>query len=355
MLLRNYTDTPRCLHSTQTEKKIVINRENLRQYDSFAELEVSDKFQKDCECVYCETDEDCGELWTGSVVAEKSHVSNFHKIHLIIAHCQHDLGWVSAFIEGFDIAEIIIISKCGHTVEGVPKGSKVIRLSNVGRNDHSYAHFMDIVYDANNQKNEAFIFLKDDFDVSNSLQPEAMRTMNKLLLVADTWGFACGRELGARLGLELSTYHYTPVLTRFSMADYERGRIRYNASTTEGKFHSEYENLADYMSSLDYSFPELTQVCYGGNFATTRKSIQRHPTSLWKNIRQSLTRGNNLEEGHFVERSWGGLLANPIKRYQMKALITYSAGITMSTASINGALQCPYNRLVKNLKDLPLN
>ena len=45
-------------------------------------------------------------------------------------------------------------------------------------------------------------------------------------------------------------------------------------------------------------------------------------------LKKSLRRGDNIVEGHFVERSWAGLLTNPLKDYQMTAL-EKAANITL--------------------------
>jgi hypothetical protein len=57
----------------------------------------------------------------------------------------------------------------------------------------------------------------------------------------------------------------------------------------------------------------LWPVCYGGNFAATRGAILQRPRQLWKAMERSLRRGpDSLEEGHFAERSWAGLLGGPL-------------------------------------------
>lgn len=45
---------------------------------------------------------------------------------------------------------------------------------------------------------------------------------------------------------------------------------------------------------------------------------------MWKSAEISLSRGDNIEEGHFMERIWGSLLANPLKSYQIEALRRHS-------------------------------
>jgi hypothetical protein len=51
-------------------------------------------------------------------------------------------------------------------------------------------------------------------------------------------------------------------------------------------------------------------VCYGGTFAAMRSSIRARPHATWAALEQSLRRGDNIEEGHFVERMWGALLTS---------------------------------------------
>ena len=55
----------------------------------------------------------------------------------------------------------------------------------------------------------------------------------------------------------------------------------------------------------------LTPVCYGGNFAA--KATQIYPRKdLWKRMVTSLSRTNDIEEGHFAERAWAGILSYPL-------------------------------------------
>ena len=310
-MFRNDTTSVPCpLLLPETKKIVIVQQTQTRQLE-YSRLEVvaedrPAENQTKCVCVYCDYDQDCGGLWDGSVAdIESRDVPSFKGISLIIAHCLHDLHWIHSFIKGFKIDDIMIFSKCSHPVIGAPEDSRVFNLPNVGRNDHNYARYMNLIYDKHNQDSEVFLFIKDDFHVSNSLQPHSLRSLRELLIITHELGFACGRELGRNpLKLELSTYHYTPLLADFSLSDYERGRKRYNATIVNDEFPSKFENLSDFMNYLDYSFPKLTQVCYRGNFATTRQTIQRHPKSLWYNLEKSLSRANNLEEGHFMERSW---------------------------------------------------
>jgi len=55
----------------------------------------------------------------------------------------------------------------------------------------------------------------------------------------------------------------------------------------------------------------LTSVCYGGNFAVKASQIYAKKDLLGK-MASSLSRGDSIEEGHFAERSWAGILSYPL-------------------------------------------
>ena len=55
----------------------------------------------------------------------------------------------------------------------------------------------------------------------------------------------------------------------------------------------------------------LWRVCYGGAFAATRASIRQTSAASWRSLAASLERGDNIEEGHFMERTWAALLSEP--------------------------------------------
>ena len=56
----------------------------------------------------------------------------------------------------------------------------------------------------------------------------------------------------------------------------------------------------------------LWRVCFGGAFAATRSQIWARRAETWRRLSDALSRGNNIEEGHYSERLWGLLLAPPL-------------------------------------------
>jgi hypothetical protein len=106
------------------------------------------------------------------------------------------------------------------------------------------------------------------------------------------------------------------------------------------QFKSGFENLGSFFLSVlnkddnsgtgqppssSLSAPsKVVQVCYGGIFATTVSNIKRVDSSVWKAAEMALRRGDSIEEGHFMERSWAHLLATPLEPFQINALLEYA-------------------------------
>jgi hypothetical protein len=307
------------------------------------------KKSNECTCVHCLTDEYCGGLWTGDSISGDAHF--FEHITLVISHCLHSLDWLSNFTKGFAIQNTTVISKCNHTVEGVDeKKITIIRLPNVGRCDHSYAHWMtDFVGqnadDENNDLDEkrVVVFLKDDRSDESIHQPGLWRSLQDMLRIASGTGFACGMKPTGYEDSSVSSYHEANVLKRYKMkGSYASEKNLYDKLSTEKEqpFSSKYRNLGVWVSDLGLALPpDLTQVCYAGTFAASAKQIRKQPGTVWDAIERSLSRGNNIEEGHYAERMWATLLSNPLDDYQVAALRSYSHHqILRRRGSVFGAL-----------------
>jgi len=331
---------------------------------------------KDCHCVHCDTDEVCGGLWTGTAVPNRGNAEQFEKIHLLVSHCLHDLHWIADFAKGFNISSITIISKCGKDVIGAPQGSKIVRLENVGRCDHSYAYYLSHLPNYQSNSNlptertpvqigddkEIHVFLKDDRDPSSIHQPGSWRSFHEMLRISSERGFVCGMEPrgfwtknGKRKRVLLSTYHITNRLSRFSMSKYTSlvgfKKVKYdslNQTKEEKPFASGFANFREWQTSIPLKLPQpVTEVCYGGSFAATTQAVKLQTLHVWQAMEKSLSRADNLEEGHFAERSWAGLLSNPIADYQVRALKGYSTEEVFIPSSICGAFAIPRNLRVK--------
>lgn len=61
-------------------------------------------------------------------------------------------------------------------------------------------------------------------------------------------------------------------------------------------------------------------VCYGGGFATTREAVQQIAPETWRAIAESMERADNIEESHYMERTWAALLAPPLTSSEESAI-----------------------------------
>ena len=266
---------------------------------------------------YQATDRDCSEstedqplsaslplekLWVGDVA---NGDGNEQPISLFLNFCQADIAWLNTYLIGHTMNSTTIISKCGNPL---PFGKKMFKriqqmtLPNVGRNDHSIAHIMSMISENPSAfENHIIVFLKDNLKLHQQAKP---RSLSNMIRVAQVNGFGC--FLKPRDGL--SMYHDTATMVHFNVSKY-REKVVTNDNTN---FKSPYANMGAWLDQMDLKLPTpYTSVCYGGSFAVQASRIASIPSAKWKALEQSLSRDGNIEEGHFAERSWSGLLSIP--------------------------------------------
>jgi len=243
---------------------------------------------------------------------------------LVISYCHEDMSWLKPFFNNtIQLQNVIIYSKCkNETLTGyslAPK-PKVISLSNVGRCDHSYAHFMHRMNNNDYMKtisvhenNNHIIFF---FTASRDISIFQYRSIQDMIRITSQSGFSCAVD---HADSSLSYYHDTRVMIKtFSLSEYKEGSVK-----------SKHRNMKKWLQDLeiDHLMPSnYTPVCYCGNFATLASQITKQK-SIWIKIEFSLGRGDNIEEGHFAERSWAGLLSYPLTNEQIKLLESIPSNI----------------------------
>ena len=75
----------------------------------------------------------------------------------------------------------------------------------------------------------------------------------------------------------------------------------------------------------------LLPVCYGGTFAARRHRIARIPRGFWRALEASLSRGDNIEEGHFAERLWAALFAGRLDASDTRRILCASHQVWCSS------------------------
>lgn len=311
---------------------------------NFSLLPAEDPFQ--CKCVACVEDEHCGGLWYGSAVEGPEHEVRA-KIHIVISHCKSDLDWLEDFTAGFVVDSVTVISKCGAEVRGAPEGTDILVLPNVGRCDHTYGYYMSYMLNEKvpeeDREKAVVVFLKDDISAGNLHQDGTWNSFSDMIQIASSErGFACGIkpsyvDSGPNRYF-VSAYHEYETLKDFSMSSYSRNIKGYADDTVH--FLSGFKNIDEWFRSMPGSPEpqEIVQVCYGGVFASSVTNIRSQEPDLWAAITRSLSRGNNIQEGHFAERSWARLLSTPLLPVQLKALAENADGVYLNEAAMHGPL-----------------
>lgn len=262
-------------------------------------------------------------LWTGDVT--NGDPGDLGKFEIVVSHCDKPLHWLQVFVQGHSIDSITIYSKCGNPVEGAPTGSKIITLPNIGRCDHTYASWMaqmppvstDI---GNDTRYDVVLFIKDN---DHRSQLWDLWSIEDMFRITSSNGFACAEsvlpapgEIGFE-GVSISIYHNVTRWREFTNGGYAREENRDSIHD----FKSRYKNLGAWADELELPVPyPFVPVCYGGIFMTTKNQIAKKSKAMWKSLEKSLSREDNIEEGHFAERSWSMLLSKPLYPDRRKLL-----------------------------------
>lgn len=294
---------------------------------------------KSCECVHCVTDPFCGRLWKGyqaygEIEGSRRNVKEI-PIHLVVSYCKGDLSFIVPMIEGYNIASIHVISKCGNGVKFLPSTATIETLQNVGRCDHSYAHYINDVLDqkleqtgTQGQEDAIVSFVKDNAGARNLHQLGRWNSFENMVNVANSKaGFCCGmipEKLYRHNPKYLLSGHFeTKTLRRFTIKEY-RSISEYAGDDV--KFRSKFPNFGDFYDHLGAPPLNRTMVhmCFGGVFTTTVRQIKIQKAEIWEALEKHLRRGDSIQEGHYAERIWGMLLATPLENYQVAAIKKYS-------------------------------
>lgn len=269
------------------------------------------------------------------------------KIHIVVSHCKASLNWMPSYLGDLskNVASIHILSKCGQGVEGAPENAEIQVLPNVGRNDHAFAYYITSILpnfklSTDTDDDSIVVFLKDTMmQKVHQGDGQFHRTdLDSLVhLASSSNGFACGLGI---VDKSWSAYHDKDTLFTFAKKEYERGVDDYHTGDGVPFQSDKYGSVGDFYTSLNANpLPALVQVCYGGMFAALTANIFKQDAHVWKAIETSLSRGDNIEEGHYAERLWGALLATPLQEFQIEALRSHSTSIRIGiVGGLHGVL-----------------
>ena len=280
-------------------------------------------------------------LWRGTHLEENfPKLDTTAKIDLVVSHCDLPIDWIFEWASPIKFRNISIFSKCGKPVVGAPENAMIVRLENVGRCDHTYAHFFANYHSATKERgsnnSDFVVFLKDN-DNSHRNHYSRHKKLTEMIPLAKEFGFACHEETNwvwSETSMlhpicQISYYHDWNDLGKFQVEEYSRLRrddnLQFQSQTGEtlGDYAKimgikPHNNLSRSISTTgidldrDSNRNSIVPVCYGGNFMVQSEQILNHDPDYWERIESSLSRSNNIAEGHFMERLWGTILAKPL-------------------------------------------
>ncbi|KAL3940009.1 MAG: hypothetical protein SGBAC_005361 [Bacillariaceae sp.] len=279
-----------------------------------------------------------GRLWRGSIPQDEVPIGDYAStatIELVVSHCNLPLDWIWAWTESVEsISNITIISKCDQPVVGAPSNANIMRLRNTGRCDHSYAYFIAENYDrfleSSRDTEDSFVVFLKDSDNSNRNHYAKHRSLVEMIHISKKLGFACHEEpswvwaqqsiLKLQPICQISAYHNWTVLQDYTLNMYARLRRDDNSlfASQSGSTIGEFATTV----GIQPPTAPIVPVCYGGNFMTQRQQLKRRSRTLWQQIEKALSRADNIAEGHFAERLWGTLLAQPIDSDMLEAILS---------------------------------
>jgi hypothetical protein len=164
------------------------------------------------------------------------------------------------------------------------------RLTNVGREAHTYLHHICENYDS---LRETTLFV-----LGTLLTSDEKYGLSKLKTYHATLenigkvkclGFASGKD-------NRDKYDPCFVINNYQSSTDDRD-IRLPSSYRP--FSSWYEHFIGDTENI-----KKNGVTYNGIFAVSREAIRRHPLHMYKNLRDELAKHNTSEAVHFMERSW---------------------------------------------------
>ena len=239
-----------------------------------------------------------------------------YKVNLVISHCDKPIDWIrdSYIPEDVEINSVHIYSKCGKEVEGAKEGDIIQKLPNHGRCDHSNAYHLAHLNYSHYADDDIIVFFKD-----NNYRVEYARSWDSMIRMVIFNGFSCLERTEQTMQLGAYSYSYIhqfEAFTNYSKKHYSREKDRDKTH----EFKSNFTNMGDFITKLQLNFSQpFISVCYGGLFASTIFRIKEQKYA-WPRIEKALQRGDNIEEGHFVERLWAALLSKPLSPHAIQTL-----------------------------------
>ena len=277
---------------------------------------------------------------------------------VVVAQCTSDVAWLPDAVDALRRANatsvsVYLYSKCAgkrqidakglEAALGARAASLALRtLPNRGRNDHTFATHIATHYDS---LPTTTLFIKDTFVGHHRKDMQRFSLdFDQFIAALRREAFACRRspdvqgvslthssaiirrERGegrfrqkwvptrwasrdALFNFTLRKYRYKETLHDDAPFQPYDGRAKPRRFLTLGRWLTQLglHSLGKHGATLAAG-TELLPVCYGGEFGATVENIRRVARADWRILAAALDRGDNIIEGHLMERAWAALV-----------------------------------------------
>ena len=203
---------------------------------------------------------------------------------IVISRYNENLDWLKE--APFNKYPVIIYNKGINDDFYKPKKSKIMKLENIGRCDHTYLYHIIENYD---KLNNIIIFMPGSTNM-----PYKMEKAIKLFKLIEENKKAVFLSEKAKL-----TDLYDFQLDNWKASSSENNSINAESNlelATIRPFGKWYESK--------FGNVELEHISYGGIHSISKHDILQHPKSYYENLIKDVSNSSNPEAGHYFERSW---------------------------------------------------
>uniref|UniRef100_A0A7S3X623 Uncharacterized protein n=1 Tax=Emiliania huxleyi TaxID=2903 RepID=A0A7S3X623_EMIHU len=260
---------------------------------------------------------------------------------VVVVHCRRPLSFLAGLLAQLSrqgvrrIRKLVVMSQCGSPVPTsdlrlLAETVRVRTSRNVGRCDHAWLKY---ILDAYDTLAPLTVFIKDSWGTPSQSLFERLPP-EELVRMALEQGFGCAYQA--------PEWHSAPTLRQFTMSGYLKSHDQSGSNQSRARFRAAirpWGAWADLMGmSLWIKERPFLPVCYGGGFAATASAVRAVARPVWARMEQSLRRADNIEEGHYMERSWALLLYPRLAPHVWSHLRCVAEGATESGFPFAGAL-----------------
>ncbi len=286
----------------------------------------------------------CGDdFWHGNYKVLSANKYSSPPLSIVVALCEESLDWLDGLIRGLNIRRIIVYSKCGVTVGNFSShNTTLVYLPNVGRVDHTYAyHMANLPEDTN--PDEVQLFLKDTYPALHQIQLRQRSIQEVIEEAAGPTGFGCCSAPNWRNSLETtkftsrswfhtllnydaqwSAWHLSSEVTTYRLNHYSAARGYDIRDDVEFASNLTFKG---WLSALEmHPLGSVMPICYAGSFAAKAANILAS-RQVWSRMLKLLARGDNIEEGHYAERTHAAILMPRLPPNLHDRIICLSRGV----------------------------